>query len=112
MAPALVQSLHAPPPEPQALSRFPFLMHVFPEQQPFAQVAGPHGGTLQAPPSHVPPWFVQFWQTAPLPPQAVFSLPGAQKSPTQQPPQLSGPHVLLVSTHVPVGLHVSFDEQV
>lgn len=72
-------AMHAPPPVPQALTEAG--VHVWPEQQPFGQVA-----SLQS--AHVPALQIkplQFSHLAPPAPQAIGSLPVMHMLPEQQP---------------------------
>jgi hypothetical protein len=111
-----VQSWHAlPPPKmpasapvpPQSVSCVP-LTHTLPAQQPLAHENASQVWTVWHEPlwhCAAGNWFAQFAQVLPFTPHAVFCVPIAQMSPTQQPAHESGPHEFGLSSHWPSGLH-------
>jgi hypothetical protein len=105
--PTQVPPVHtwAAPQVPHCAPLAPHCMLVVPptqtlsEQHP-VQLSGPQGAE-QTPPAPSPPMValvqmsplaLQLSQAAPLPPQAVLSVPGRQTSPTQHPLQLAAEH--------------------
>jgi len=96
--------VQAAPPVPQAPFSVP-VTHVLPSQQPDAQLAAEHAGSSQSPDWQTRPRVTQFVQASPWVPHAVFCVPNAQMSPTQQPAQLARPHWFVEVMQSPDGAH-------
>ena len=111
--------LQASPLLPQA-REVSFVTHVLPAQQP-AQFSGPQPAVPTQKPPTTPPTPVQVSfdaqgaQACPLIPHEVSSVPERHwPKASQQPPQLPGPQVTVVSWHTPPpfwGRHCSVDPQ-
>lgn len=82
------QLTHTAPPLPHSESLE--TRHVPSKQHPLGQVVPSQ--PVQLPPSHAPP-AAQVWQARPPAPHFAGRTPVAQKSPSQQPPQVAGPQL-------------------
>jgi hypothetical protein len=117
--PFCVQSWHAIPPDPHAMSWVPTTQRL-PTQHPVEQLLAPHdalGGVTQAPPApdcatHLPPPVVglQLSHCIPPEPHAPACRPSAHTSvPRQHPVQFDGPQLVLKFRQMPstqIPLHI------
>jgi hypothetical protein len=112
--PALVQSVHAAPPVPQAMSRVPARQVVVVSQHPAAHVTAVHGppaplldeelvGGRQAPEVQVMDAPMQLAHREPPRPHAVSLIPGKQAPPASQQPAAHevGSHAPVLASEVP-----------